>query len=116
MSAKTVPLQVSTIRYGAGVITTNLCWRYADVKDQRTQIATAAEEQAAVSNEITKVFQVFGDSAQQSAEGSHEMAKAGRHQAKLARDLSDIARSSEPEKMAGRPAIYRELTVTDGKI
>lgn len=64
-----------------------------DIKDRSTQIATAAEEQAAVSNEITKSVSSIGDSAQQSAEGSHEMAKAGEHQAKLARDLSDIARS-----------------------
>ncbi len=64
-----------------------------DIKDRATQIATAAEEQAAVSNEITKSVSSIGDSAQQSAEGSHEMAKAGEHQAKLARDLSDIARS-----------------------
>lgn len=64
-----------------------------DIKDRATQIATAAEEQAAVSNEITKSVSSIGDSAQQSADGSHEMAKAGEHQAKLARDLSDIARS-----------------------
>lgn len=64
-----------------------------DIKNRATQIATAAEEQAAVSNEITKSVSIIGDHAQQSAEGSHEMALAGEHQAKLAKDLSDIARS-----------------------
>lgn len=63
----------------------------ADIRDRAIQIAAAAEQQATVSNEITKSMTRIGESAQQTAVGSREMAASGENQALLAKELHEVA-------------------------
>jgi methyl-accepting chemotaxis protein len=57
---------------------------------QVNQIATAAEEQAATTGEITNNLQQITEVVHETSKGAHASANAANHLAQLARELHDL--------------------------